>query len=320
MMQRVQQLIQQNPQLAMLLQKPGLMQKLQAIAQNPNDPMIAQQYASDPDVQQLISILGPAMGLNQGQFGGGMGSFSGMGQSQQMQQGNNINMVTHINSESQFFDIIHKSPKDKLIVVDFFANWYEKMCVFQVFLFRTFSDFCRCGPCKAIAPEFERFAKLYKQGAIFVKVDVDRHKKLSQNKGVSAMPTFQFYKSGAKIDEMRGANVRKLEELITKHISVVGSGQHMNVNLKPSPYANFPLHEKNRPVYTKAPFKKMKDKLMQLNNKFLEDEQQKQAQDGNAVKHEVKHSLDETEWKLLTVIMTMLQVWMHYEKHSFLSC
>ena len=137
MMQRVQQLIQQNPQLAMLLQKPGLMQKLQAIAQNPNDPMIAAQYASDPDVQQLINILGPAMGLNQGGmsggfggFGGnnqgGMGQFGGMGgmtgfnpQPQVMNQ-----VVIHINSDHQFNDIIQTKHNDKLIVVDFYATWY----------------------------------------------------------------------------------------------------------------------------------------------------------------------------------------------------
>ena len=41
----------------MLIQKPEFIQKLQAIVSNPNDPTIAQQYASDPDIQ---SILGPA--------------------------------------------------------------------------------------------------------------------------------------------------------------------------------------------------------------------------------------------------------------------
>lgn len=309
MMQRVQQLIQQNPQLAMLLQKPGLMQKLQAIAQNPNDPMIATQYASDPDVQQLISILGPAMGMNQGGGMGGLGGMGGMpgmtgfGQPSHAQQGGN-QLVTHINSETQFMDILHKSPKDKLIVIDFFATW--------------------CGPCKMVAPEFERFAQLYKDRAMFIKVDVDRHKTISQRQNISAMPTFQFYKGGVKVDEMRGANVRKLEDLITKHMSPMGSGSGNNqaqqsVNMKPSPYKTFPLHETNRPVYTKAPFKKMKDKLSQLNDKFIEEEKEtsnnNDAKDGS--KKPAKHSLNEMEMQLLTQIVNMLQDKQGYREQKF---
>ena len=118
MMQRMQSLIQQNPRIAMLLQKPGLMQKLQAIAQNPNDPVIAQQYASDPDVQELMKILGPAMG-GMGGMGGMMGGMAQNNQQYQQQQ-----VVTYINSDTQFFDILHKTPKSKLIVVDFYATWY----------------------------------------------------------------------------------------------------------------------------------------------------------------------------------------------------
>mmetsp|Transcript_44401 Transcript_44401/g.73485 ORF Transcript_44401/g.73485 Transcript_44401/m.73485 type:complete len:294 (+) Transcript_44401:35-916(+) len=259
MLQRVQQLMQENPQLAILLNKPGVMQKLQAIAQNPNDPMVAQQYASDPDVQQLLSIIGPAMGMNQGAVSG-MGGIGGGGANAfgAPSVDNAQHLVTYINSETQFFDIVLKSPKDKLVVVDFFATW--------------------CGPCKNIAPDFERFAQLYKERAIFIKVDVDKHKSLSQRKNIAAMPTFQFYKGGNKIDELRGANVRKLEELITKHISPLMTTTMSAVNRKPSPYKNFPLHEQNRPVYTKAPFNKMKDKLSQLNQKFMDDEQQQQQQ------------------------------------------
>lgn len=316
MMQRVQQLIQQNPQLAMLLQKPGLMQKLQAIAQNPNDPMIAAQYASDPDVQQLINILGPAMGMNQGGMGGmgGFGGFNnqmgggGMGQ-QFGNMGNNMGgmggfnqqqvmnqVVTHINHDNQFFDIM--KIKDKLIVVDFFATW--------------------CGPCKMIAPEFERLAKLYKDRAIFVKVDYDKLKSLAQSKGVSAFPTFQFYKNQRKVDEMRGANVRKLEDLITKHITPIGgNGQQQNVNLKPSPYKNFPLNENNRPVYAKAPFQKMSDKLNQLNRKFKEEEKNKDMVDNKDNKEVINYSLNEKEWQSLTQIMNMLQDRPKYNEQKF---
>merc|ERR1719464_817983 len=40
---------------------------------------MAQQYASDPDVQQLLSIIGPAMGMNAPM--GGPGAMGGSGMS-----------------------------------------------------------------------------------------------------------------------------------------------------------------------------------------------------------------------------------------------
>jgi hypothetical protein len=35
--------------------------------------------------------------------------------------------------------------------------------------------------------------------------------------GIQAMPTFQFYKNGEKLEEMRGADVARLEQLISKY-------------------------------------------------------------------------------------------------------
>eukprot|EP01084_Bolivina_argentea_P233078 392630_1 len=290
-MQRMQQLIQQNPRLAMLLQKPGLMQKLQAIAQNPSDPMIAQQYASDPDVQELIQIIGPTMGMSpMGQ------NMSGMGMTPQQMglqsQHAPADTVTHISSEDQFNEITTKSG-NKLVVCDFFAVW--------------------CGPCKQVAPQFERLAKLYGKNAIFIKVDVDRNRTLAQNKKIAAMPTFHFYKNGNKVDEMRGANVSKLEELILKHMSYGDEHkqQQQSNAQSPSPYTTFPLHEANRPVYTKAPFGKMKDKLSKLNQKFISDE------GGDAVDSKKKHSMNDSEWNLLTQMITMLQDKQSYAVQTF---
>lgn len=63
----------------------------------------------------------------------------------------------------------------------------------------------RCGPCQRIAPLFEQMAT-DNPNVIFVKVDVDAQDKIAANCGVSAMPTFQFYKDGAKVEEMQGAD------------------------------------------------------------------------------------------------------------------
>lgn len=41
--------------------------------------------------------------------------------------------------------------------------------------------------------------------------------KVAAECGVKAMPTFQFYKKGTKIDEMNGADKDKLVALVQKH-------------------------------------------------------------------------------------------------------
>ncbi|KAI8836763.1 Allergen Cop c 2 [Chytriomyces cf. hyalinus JEL632] len=88
---------------------------------------------------------------------------------------------------------------EKTAVVDWFATW--------------------CGPCKVISPVFAEMAKEY-TNLVFVKVDVDEVPEAAEGAGIRAMPTFQFYKSGKKIDELVGANAGKLRELIAKHNAV----------------------------------------------------------------------------------------------------
>ena len=65
-----------------------------------------------------------------------------------------------------------------------------------------------------IAPKFEEMAN-ENPNAIFVKVDVDKMDTIAQNAGVRAMPTFQFFKNGDKVDEMMGANVAGLKEKVS---------------------------------------------------------------------------------------------------------
>mmetsp|Transcript_21362 Transcript_21362/g.39914 ORF Transcript_21362/g.39914 Transcript_21362/m.39914 type:complete len:106 (-) Transcript_21362:121-438(-) len=104
-------------------------------------------------------------------------------------------MVKYIESQEEWSDLMEKS-KTKLVVIDFTASW--------------------CGPCKFIAPHFEKMAE-EQPGVIFVKIDVDEAEDLAAQCGIQAMPTFQFYKNGAKVDEMRGANLDGLKATVAKH-------------------------------------------------------------------------------------------------------
>ena len=49
---------------------------------------------------------------------------------------------------------------------------------------------------------------------VFVKVDVDEQSDIAGKCGIRAMPTFQFYKNGAKVDELCGANEAAIKSKI----------------------------------------------------------------------------------------------------------
>jgi thioredoxin 1 len=74
----------------------------------------------------------------------------------------------------------------------------------------------RCGPCQVIGPIYEKLAG-ENTDVEFVKVDVDDADDVAAACGIQAMPTFQFYKGGAKIDEMKGADQAKLTQLLAKN-------------------------------------------------------------------------------------------------------
>ncbi len=67
-----------------------------------------------------------------------------------------------------------------------------------------------------IGPIFESIAS-ETPSVIFYKVDVDAASDVAGHCGISAMPTFQFFKNGEKIDELCGADEQKLRSNIAKH-------------------------------------------------------------------------------------------------------
>ncbi|EDO46139.1 predicted protein [Nematostella vectensis] len=73
-----------------------------------------------------------------------------------------------------------------------------------------------CGPCRMIGPKFEEMAKEFK-GVKCAKVDVDVNSETAESEGITAMPTFRFYKNGEMVDEVVGASESKLKELFAKH-------------------------------------------------------------------------------------------------------
>jgi thioredoxin 1 len=52
---------------------------------------------------------------------------------------------------------------------------------------------------------------------LFLKVDVDELEDTAAREGVSAMPTFFFFKGGRKVAELVGSSEAKLKELVAQH-------------------------------------------------------------------------------------------------------
>jgi thioredoxin 1 len=99
--------------------------------------------------------------------------------------------VVHITTPEQYDELL--STKSKLIIVEFSAQW--------------------CGPCKVIQPAYEQFAK-QNPHVLFLSVDIDDVPEAADKAEVSAMPTFQVYKDGKMVNELRGASKPALETMI----------------------------------------------------------------------------------------------------------
>ena len=73
-----------------------------------------------------------------------------------------------------------------------------------------------CGPCQFIAPLYAELSLAHPE-VQFLEVDVDQAPAVRDLCGVSAMPTFQFYRGGQKVDEFMGADAAKLKATLAKH-------------------------------------------------------------------------------------------------------
>ncbi len=134
------------------------------------------------------------------------------------------------------------------LIADFYATW--------------------CPPCKQIAPIYNQLSTAHSAPGkfAFVKVNVDEAREIAAQYGIQAMPTFLLFKDGKQIEEIKGADPRKLKSVI----------ESASADLKSSGSTAPKAEEKVQPASDEKPAEKkagnddglsMLERLMQKNKK-----------------------------------------------------
>jgi len=104
--------------------------------------------------------------------------------------------IIDIKTEDEFNKLLKDFP-DKIIVIDFWAEW--------------------CAPCKLFAPILAKAHEEYSIDFIFVKINVDENPMIAQYFGITSIPTTLFIKGEHILRKFLGAvNFEVLKQILEK--------------------------------------------------------------------------------------------------------
>lgn len=89
-------------------------------------------------------------------------------------------MIKIVNNDNFIGEV---KNSDKVVIVDFFANW--------------------CGPCKMLTPILEELSDSM-EDVEFAKVDIDQSLDIAREYNISSVPTMMIFKNGEVVDTIVG--------------------------------------------------------------------------------------------------------------------
>ena len=107
------------------------------------------------------------------------------------------NRVINIKSIEQFEEILDTNA-EKLIIIDFFAEW--------------------CKPCKELYPRLKKMSIKYHPQVVFVKVNIDKFEDLSDQYEIEKIPTLKFVHDSQVVSTIIGTDSDMIEKEIGRRI------------------------------------------------------------------------------------------------------